>query len=61
MRTVARIELPSTRQPTIWARFSVLKRFILAIMPEPGQFVNSEWPLFAPLRHAIIRYMEFVA
>ena len=24
MRTVARMLMPSTRQPTIWARFSVL-------------------------------------
>jgi hypothetical protein len=29
--TVARMLLPSTRQPMIWARFSVLSRFILTI------------------------------
>ena len=34
MRTVARMLLPSTRQPMIWARFSVLNRFILTIMLE---------------------------
>jgi hypothetical protein len=34
MRTVLRIELPSTRQPMIAARLSVLNRFILTIMRE---------------------------
>ncbi len=32
IRTVARMLLPSTRQPMIWARFSVLSLFILTIM-----------------------------
>src|SRR5580658_5854246 len=34
MRTVPRIELPSTKHPMICARFSMLKRFILTIMLE---------------------------
>ncbi len=32
IRTVARMLLPSTRQPMIWARFSVDSLFILTIM-----------------------------
>jgi uncharacterized membrane protein len=32
IRTVARMLLPSTRQPMIWARFSVVSLFILTIM-----------------------------
>ena len=34
MRTVPRIDTPSTRQPMICARLSVLNRFILTIMLE---------------------------
>jgi hypothetical protein len=34
MRTVARMLLPSTRQPMICARFSVLSLFILTILLE---------------------------
>src|SRR4051812_44303112 len=36
IRTVARMLLPSTREPMICARFSVDSRFILTIMLEPG-------------------------
>lgn len=32
IRTVPRIEFPSTKQPTMAARFSVLSRFMLTIM-----------------------------
>jgi hypothetical protein len=34
MRLVARMLFPSTRHPMIWARFSVVNRFILTIMLE---------------------------
>jgi hypothetical protein len=34
IRTVARMLLPSTRQPMIWARFSVVSLFILTILLE---------------------------
>lgn len=33
-RTVARIDMPSVRHPTIWPRRSVLNLFILTIMLE---------------------------
>jgi hypothetical protein len=32
IRTVARMLLPSTKQPMIWERFSVLNRFIMTTM-----------------------------
>ena len=41
MRTVARMLLPSTRQPMIAARFSVLSRFILTIMRETPDGILS--------------------
>ena len=34
IRTVERMLLPSTRQPMIWARFSVLSLFIVTILLE---------------------------
>ncbi len=44
--TVARIELPSTRQPTIRARCSVLNRFtILTIMLEESDILAVQAPL----------------
>ncbi len=41
MRTVARMELPSTRQPTMRARCSVLNLFILTIMLDCRQTRNA--------------------
>jgi hypothetical protein len=56
MRTVERIELPSTKAPITCARRSVLRRFILPIMldgPQTGQggvakfFCDlGQWPNF---------------
>ena len=44
-RTVAQIELPSTRQPTIFARCSVLSRFtILTIMLEGSDIFGASIP-----------------
>lgn len=49
MRTVARMLLPSTRQPMIWARFSVLSLFILTILLErPNVKRISQAPGFCP-------------
>ena len=44
MRLVARMLLPSTSIPMIAARFAVLSRFILNIMPERLRIVNPRWP-----------------
>ena len=48
-RAVARMLLPSTSSPRMAARFSVLSRFILNIMPERSGIVKrirgGDWPL----------------
>jgi len=41
IRTVERIELPSTREPITAARFSVESLFILTIMPDRLRIVKS--------------------
>jgi hypothetical protein len=41
MRTVLLIELPSTKQPMIWARFSVVSRFILTNLLEPSDGTSA--------------------
>jgi hypothetical protein len=41
MRTVARIEFPSTKDPITAARFSVLSLFILTIMPDRLRIVKQ--------------------
>lgn len=40
IRTVERIELPSTRQPRIWALFCVVNLFIMTIMLEQSGSVK---------------------
>ena len=49
MRTVARMLFPSTRQPMIWARFSVVSRFILTIMLEGSDGKTLPSPIHATI------------
>ena len=44
IRTVARIEFPSTKHPMIRARSSVVSLFILTIMLDPSDGTNGMRP-----------------
>jgi len=48
-RTVSRMLLPSTRQPTICASFSVLKRFVLTIMLERSDGTSAKSASLVPM------------